>query len=233
MAITFQYQRKKSLLYRLPPGAKLAALFAAVLVIMMLPVQALAFFAAAAVLLPLLSGWTADEFAADARPALFYTLPLYTAGLVNALLSLPALPAFDIRLFLPDITTLRSAFRHLSVSLFAALVFRSTTSIEIKETLCGVELKLRALIKKHARGLRLDAAEAPLATALALTLSFISETAARWNSLKRAWRARGGRGGFQKMRVLLFSLLTLSFYAAAQKAKALSARGILPSLPSE
>jgi energy-coupling factor transporter transmembrane protein EcfT len=235
MALTFQYRRRTGILYRLPAGAKLAALFSAVLVIMTLPVQALAVSAAAAVLLPFLAGWTADEFCVDARPALFYALPVYTAGLVNALLAPPAAAAFDMRVFLPDINTLRSVFRHVSVSLFAALVFRTTTSIEVKETLCGVELKLRALVKKRFRGLRIDAAEAPLATALALTLSFIPETAARWNNLTRAWRARGGRGGrggIQKMRVLLFSLITLSFYAAAQKAKALSARGILPTLPA-
>ena len=228
MAVTFQYQRRLGHLHRLPAGAKLAALFAAVLVIMTLPVQALAGCAAAASLALIAAGWTAEEFLADTRPALFHALPVYIAGVIGALLALPGISALSFRILLPDITTLRSICRNVSVSLFAALVFRTTTSIEVKETLCALELRIRAALKKRLPALRIDAAQTPLATALALTLCFIPETAERWNSLSRSWRARGGRGGLQKMRVLLFSLLTLSLYAASQKAKALSARGILP-----
>jgi energy-coupling factor transporter transmembrane protein EcfT len=66
--------------------------------------------------------------------------------------------------------------------------------------------------------------EAKFGTSLALTVSFIPELFGLWERLNRAYKARNGKGGVKKIRVLLIALFSLSFSYAEKKAKALAAR---------
>jgi energy-coupling factor transporter transmembrane protein EcfT len=105
----------------------------------------------------------------------------------------------------------------------SALLFRTTTSIEIKETLCAIETGIRAVLRKLPFGQRI-APDVKLGKQAALMISFIPALFELWEKLNRAYRARGGKGGFTKYRILLIALIALSFHHAAEKAKAFAAR---------
>jgi energy-coupling factor transporter transmembrane protein EcfT len=105
----------------------------------------------------------------------------------------------------------------------SALFFRTTTSIEIKEAIRGLETNIRGAIRTLPFGKRVSP-RAKFGASLALTISFIPELFGLWEGLNRAYRARGGRGGLKKARVLLIALFSLSFSRADKKARALAAR---------
>jgi energy-coupling factor transporter transmembrane protein EcfT len=59
---------------------------------------------------------------------------------------------------------------------------------------------------------------------IALFLCFIPEIFENWALVNLAWKARGGKKGFAKIKSLVFILISLSMEKAAAKAKALEAR---------
>jgi len=59
---------------------------------------------------------------------------------------------------------------------------------------------------------------------ISLFINFIPEIFKIWTSINLAWKSRGGKNGFGKIKTLVFVLISLSFEKAAIKAKALSAR---------
>ncbi len=87
-----------------------------------------------------------------------------------------------------------------------------------------VEIKIRSLLGKIPF-IKISP-HAEFGLMLALSFNFIPHIVELWDSLERSYTARGGKKGFRKIRILLFPLLSLSFYAASEKAKALAARGL-------
>jgi biotin transport system permease protein len=82
----------------------------------------------------------------------------------------------------------------------SALIFRTTSALEIREV---VRFEI-----------------------VSLFLCFIPEIFNIWASVNLAWKARGGRNGPAKIKTVSFVLISLSFEKAALKAKALEARSI-------
>ncbi|WP_461247202.1 hypothetical protein [Treponema sp. R6D11] len=103
-----------------------------------------------------------------------------------------------LTLLIPDLEYLRITLRLVLIVQISALLFRTTSSLEIREV-------VRSEI-------------------ISLFLSFIPEIFKIWTSINLAWKARGGKEGLGKIKTLMFILISLSFEKAALKAKALEAR---------
>jgi biotin transport system permease protein len=86
----------------------------------------------------------------------------------------------------------------------SSLLFRTTTLVALKSAIARIC--------------------PPLAVPLALFLGFIPALFELWGRLDLSWRARGGKRGIKKLFVLLPALLSLAFFHADIKSRALAAR---------
>jgi biotin transport system permease protein/energy-coupling factor transport system permease protein len=233
-ALIFQYRRGRGVLYRVPALPKLALVLSFAVILMFLPFYAVSGGILAAAVFAGICGFSPREQFADIKPVLFYTAFLY---LINIFSHLPAL-SFAVSgelpelrrvlaaVFYPDLEYRLYILRLLLVMQLSALFFRSTTSTEIKGAIRALETNIRRAIKKLPFAKNISTG-AKFGASLALTISFIPELFGLWERLNRAYRARGGRGGLKKFRVLLIALFSLSFNCAEKKARALSARNII------
>jgi energy-coupling factor transporter transmembrane protein EcfT len=108
----------------------------------------------------------------------------------------------------------------------SALLFRTTTSIETKEAISALETGIRAAVKRLPFANSIST-RPKFGTVIALTINFIPALFEIWDKLNRAYKARGGRRGMKKVRVLLVALFALSFHYAEKKARALAARELV------
>jgi biotin transport system permease protein len=125
---------------------------------------------------------------------------MYALSVFSNCLDNPGLIPSDkfFTLLIPRGEYMRISLRLVLVVQISALLFRTTSPLEIRNV---VRLEL-----------------------VSLFLCFIPEIFKIWTSVNLAWKARGGREGLVKIRPLVFILISISFEKAAQKSKALSAR---------
>jgi energy-coupling factor transporter transmembrane protein EcfT len=236
-ALVFQYRQGKSILHRIPALPKLVLVLSFAVILMFLPFYALCGGIPAALILAFICGFTPREQLADIKPVLFYTAFLYLINIFSHLSALsftvpaegnpgPELRRALAAIFYPDLEYRLYILRLLLVMQLSALFFRTTTSTEIKGAIRGLETNIRRGIKKLPFTKNVSP-RAKFGLSLALTLSFIPELFGLWERLNRAYKARGGRGGLKKARILLIALFSLSFSYAEKKARALSARNIV------
>ncbi|MCL2276335.1 MAG: hypothetical protein FWC21_00410 [Treponema sp.] len=148
----------------------------------------------------------------DFKPAAFYVIILFAfSSLSNAIdyitlapshssteTPIPVLILALSSIFVPDQDYIRLALRLILIIQISALVFRTTSSLEIKYAA------------------RLDI--------LTLFIGFIPDIFKIWSNINTAWKARNGKNNFWKIMNLAFILITICFENAAVKAKALEAR---------
>jgi biotin transport system permease protein/energy-coupling factor transport system permease protein len=233
----FRYKKGSSLCHRLPAPVKFVLMLCAALVVMFLPLYAVCAGIVLMAAFAFACGFTPKEQAADMKPALYYAAFLFmlsaAASLFSALnANLARDPANIAGMAVPAAKAgaeyVLYAARLALVMQLSALFFRTTTSIEIKKTLCAVEILVRSFIRRCPLAKNISP-DARWGKSAALMISFIPTLFELWEKLNRAYRARGGRGGLKKYRVLLVALIALSFHHASQKAQALAARE--PSAP--
>jgi biotin transport system permease protein/energy-coupling factor transport system permease protein len=220
----FRYKAAKGILQRLPAGLKLLLFLPLSAFCFSLPLPFLAAAIAALVILAFLCGFSPGEQFCDLKPAAFYALLMYVLSVFSALLeNCEAMPLVSLALLMPKRDFLLSALRLVVIVQLSALLFRSTSSLEIREALAGLECRIRGglsripLLKKI--NLKPRAAQS-----IALFAGFIPEIFATWAQIDLAWAARGGKRGIRKIRTLVFVLISLSFEKASRKTKALAAR---------
>jgi energy-coupling factor transporter transmembrane protein EcfT len=191
---------------------------------MSLPVPALAAGIACAALAALVFGFSPREQITDLQPAAFYGLFLYALSVFSVLLEADrhpeAIAVFTLKKhFLP-------AFLRLALVVqLSALIFRSTTSLEIRGAVSAIEASIRKGLSRIPFVGQLVPRKPRFAEGLALFAAFIPELFQTWTQIDLAWRARNGKPGLKKIKTLIFALITLSFSKASEKAKALTARG--------
>jgi biotin transport system permease protein/energy-coupling factor transport system permease protein len=227
-SVIFRYKKGKGLLYKTPAIIKIFFLLCASIGAMYLNFNFLLIAIIFFVFFAILCGISIKDLIADTKPAFYYASSLYAFNiLVNALsatnnnLDTTELVFFVLK---PDASYILLALRLLLIIQISALIFRTTSSIEIKDALCIIETKTRLFLKKYL--VKNISLKTKLSTSLALTLSFIPEIFEQWSRIDRACRARKVKNNFRKFKILFTALLSISFDKAARKAKALAAREI-------
>jgi biotin transport system permease protein/energy-coupling factor transport system permease protein len=229
----FRYKKGRSVCHRLPAPVKFVLMLCATLAVMALPLQAVCAGIALMAAFAFVCGFTPKELAADMKPALYYAGFLFMLNAAANLYALSVPAAGSARdsaniariaeIVLPAAEYILYAARLALVMQLSGLFFRTTTSIEIKKTLCVAEIRIRSLVRTCPLAKNLSP-DARWGKSAALMISFIPALFELWEKLNRAYRARGGRGGLKKYRILLVALIALSFHHASQKAQALAAR---------
>jgi energy-coupling factor transporter transmembrane protein EcfT len=196
----FRYKTQKGPLHKLPALLKLILLLPLSVFCMSLPVNWLAAGIGAAVLLAFICRFTITEQLTDFKPALLYAALMYLLSVFSNLFD-----NWGISALIPNPDYLRIALRLVLIIQISALLFRSTSSMQIRESLSAVMPRR-------------------LAENISLFLGFIPQIFETWTLINMAWKARGGRQGFSQIKTLVFILISLSMEKAALKAKALAAR---------
>ena len=205
----FAYKTIKGPLHRLPALAKLISLVPLSLLCMSLPLPALGAGIALLALAALVLKFSPREQFTDLRPVLFYGLLMYALSVFSQLaeITLPVpLRELFMNVLIPQNKFVHMFLRLLIIVQLSALLFRTTSMLEIRDCLS------------------ISAFTTRFSGSFALFAGFIPEIFQAWTQIDRAWQARGGRNGFTKIRALVFILITLSFEKAARKAVAMAAR---------
>ena len=208
----FKYKINKGPLHKVPAIIKLTLLLPISIICMSLPPLWLGVGIGAAIVIAFICRFTIIEQLTDLKPALYYGILMYALSIfsntfdnweeLTTLLPTTHYPLPTI--ILPNKDFLQIALRLILIIQLSALLFRTTTSMEIRESLCRVN-----------KG---------LGNAISLFLSFIPQIFENWSIINKAWKARGGKNGIIKIKTTVFILISLSMEKAAMKAKALQSR---------
>jgi len=224
----FKYKTIKGPLHKLPAMLKLFFLLPLSGFCMSLSQPLLGAGILTAVITASLCGFTLREQLTDLKPAVFYAAIMYGLSVFSNLLeNFNFMPIRELAaaVLIPRSDFIRTALSLALVVQLSALLFRTTSSVEIREGLNAIERFIRKCFTRLPLFGKRISLQTHFAENITLFLSFIPEIFASWSSINLAWRARGGRHGFAWIKTLCFVLISISFEKAALKAKALEVRG--------
>jgi biotin transport system permease protein/energy-coupling factor transport system permease protein len=230
MALTqnsiFKYKTVKGPLHKLPALLKLILIWPISIFCMTLHPFWLGIGIATASITAFFCRFTLREQLTDIKPAFFYAFLMYTLSLFSSIMEihklLPELSYLTALIPKPDF--IRIALRLVLIMQLSSLLFRSTTSGEIRDGLHTMEQVIRRFLSRVLFFQKKIAPNGHFAENISLFLCFIPEIFETWSVINLAWKARGGKGGLEKIRTTVFVLISLSMERAAVKAKALAAR---------
>ena len=223
----FSYKQGSSFLHRCPAWIKILVIPIISLLFFYLPPSFAVCLIALQTLVSFVLGFTAREQLIDLRPVIYYSIFLLLVKLFGSI----AVAVSDGVFFWQEISQLFTFFCDffkseketgiLIMKLFcvmqsAAIVFKTSTSLQIREGLETIELKIRRLFHLPAK--------ANIADALAVFICFIPQVSKNWQQAKLAWRARGGKSGLKMLIVLLPVFFSVGMKQAYNSARAISVR---------
>lgn len=197
------YQKRNSLIHRTPALLKLLALLgiAVALYLTGLEIHGI-LFAVSLVAVPI-SGISFKDFLHDLKPVTFYGLFIAVVEVVGAMLyGGNLLESFGDGMWKTNSSVLLVSRLVVAMS-YTSLFFRTTSNLEIRQSLERVEL---AVSFGHSR--------LSFSRAFALFLNFLPQLFSIWANLDKAWKARCGKRGIRKILVLLPVFITLSMKKA-------------------
>jgi len=211
----FNYKTNIGPLHKIPAVFKLLfLLFISVFCITLSSVW-LAALIIAFIIIAFTGGITLSEQLTDFKPVFLYAVFMFilsifsnitdfisnSSNIENNQSSLFIVLCSLLTVLFPRPELLQIILRLVVIVQLSALVFRTTSSLEIREVI------------------RLDI--------FTLFICFIPEIFRIWSSVNLSWKARGGKHGLVKIKTLIFVLISLSFEKAAVKSKALESRKVL------
>ena len=198
----FKYKTIKGPLHKVPALIKLLLLLPFSIFCMSLAPIWLGAGIVFCVIASFIFGLSLQDQLTDLKPAFYYALLMYILSVFsNFTDSFRTITANEFyAVLIPRYEYLRITLRLALVVQISALVFRTTSPLEIRE---AVRLEI-----------------------ISLFLCFIPEIFMIWASVNLAWKARGGKDGIYKIKTVVFVLISLCFEKAALKAKALEARSV-------
>lgn len=220
----FKYKTVKCSLHKLPAIAKLFLFLPLCIFCLSLTPLYLTAGIITAFIFAALCRFSLHEQITDLKPALYYAVLMYALSVFSAffenwkLFTSHEITSFA---FLPNNDYLRITLRLVLIIQLSAFVFRTTSSLEIREALRSMEKRILSILPFIGERL---ATQSRFVESVSLFLCFIPEIFTNWSSINLAWKARGGRQGIRKIKTTVFILISVSMEKAALKAKALEAR---------
>ncbi len=166
--------------------------------------------------------FTLREQLTDLTPVLWYGFFLYLIDLISATyvnypeLGFPAgfLEAF--RKCIHDEKTFATIVKFFACNQSAALMFKTSTSLELREGIEKIECAVRRVLPCSKK--------AGFALVVSMFINFIPAVFKIWNQLKRAWFARGGKSGIKMFLSLIPVLFSIGLKYAYDTTKAVLVR---------
>ena len=229
----FSYKQGSSFLHRCPTWVKILLIPVISVGIFYLPPYFAAVLIALQTLVSFLLHFTPREQVRDLKAVLYYAGFLIFVKIIGNLLaaiSMGSLASFEVSVFpqvLLDFLVSEKETWLLLLKLFcviqiASLIFKTSTSLQIREGLEVMELAVRRWL--HLRPLVDGRPNAPVAQAVSLFICFIPQVSKNWQQAERAWKARGGKKSLRMFAVLLPVFFSVGMKQAYNAARAISIR---------
>ena len=202
----FRYKAGNSALHRLPTWIKILIVPALNLIFFFLPVPVIA----GCIFLQCVAARALE----DMRLLLYYAVLLYCTQFLTLSFSAGALSGFKAALTNP--TTLIMLGKLFCIIQSASLMFKTSTSLEIREGIGTIESVVRRYLpcsKKNS-----------FTNTLSLFVCFIPMVHTIWEQTKRAWIARHGKQSIKMYATLIPVLFSVGMKKAYNSAKAILAR---------
>ena len=229
----FSYKQGSSFLHHCPAWEKILLLPLISLSIFYLPPYFAIAFIALQTLVSFLLRFTVREQVRDLKAVFYYAVFLIFVKIIGnlaAVISAGSQEAFELAAFPQTILTFLISEKEtwlLLLKLFciiqtASLIFKTSTSLQIREGLEVMELAVRRTL--HLKPLVEGRPNAPVAQAISLFICFIPQVSKNWQQAERAWKARGGRKSLRMFVVLLPVFFSVGMKQAYNTARAISIR---------
>ncbi len=229
----FSYKQGSSFLHRCPTWVKILLIPIISVGIFYLPPYFAAVLIALQTLVSFLLHFTLREQVRDLKAVFYYAVFLIFVKIIGNLLaaiSMGSLASFEVSVFpqvLLDFLVSEKETWLLLLKLFcviqtASLIFKTSTSLQIREGLEVMELAVRRLL--HLKPLIDGRPNAPVAQAVSLFICFIPQVSKNWQQAERAWKARGGKKSLRMFAVLLPVFFSVGMKQAYNTARAISVR---------
>lgn len=217
----FSFQSTSSPLTKLPAGIKLLALFFAIASLFSINLTVALVLCPLLILFSAIMGFSLASQLKDFLPILAYLILYYLMAVtINAIQA----GSLSSQSLIPSRKIILSILRLLLSVQLASLLYKSTTTTQIKFSLQKAESFLRRLLHSIPFiGNKIDT-RASTTFSLTLVISFIPSIMSLWNQLEVSWRARGGKPGLSMVRTLLPQLLVLAFQDAEDSWQAIASR---------
>ncbi len=197
------YQKRNSLIHRTPALLKLLALLGIAVALYLTGLEIHGILFAVSLVAVLISSISFKDFLHDLKPVTFYGLFIAVVEVVGAMLYGGNLwESFGDGMWKTNSSVLLVSRLVVAMS-YTSLFFRTTSNLEIRQSLERVEL---AVSFGHSR--------LSFSRAFALFLNFLPQLFSIWANLDKAWKARCGKRGIRKILVLLPVFITLSMKKA-------------------
>ena len=233
METAFSYKQGSSFLHCCPAWVKILILPLISLSIFYLPPYFALVLIALQTLVSFLLRFTVREQTRDLKAVFYYAVLLIFVKIIGnlaAAISAGSLAAFELIAFPRSVLTFLISEKEtwlLLLKLFciiqtASLIFKTSTSLQIREGLEVMELAVRRTL--HLKPLVDGRPNAPVAQAVSLFICFIPQVSKNWQQAERAWKARGGRKTLRMFVVLLPVFFSVGMKQAYNSACAISIR---------
>lgn len=197
------YQKRNSLIHRTPALLKLLALLGIAVALYLTGLEIHGILFAVSLVAVLISSISFKDFLHDLKPVTFYGLFIAVVEVVGAMLyGGNLLESFGDGMWKTNSSVLLVSRLIVAMS-YTSLFFRTTSNLEIRQSLERVELTVSF---GHSR--------LSFSRAFALFLNFLPQLFAIWANLDKAWKARCGKRSIRKILVLLPVFITLSMKKA-------------------
>ncbi len=229
----FSYKQGNSFLHRCPAWVKIILIPVVSVGIFYLPPYFAVALIALQTLVSFLLHFMLREQVRDLKAVFYYAVFLIFVKIIGNLLaaiSMGSLASFEVSVFpqvLLEFLVSEKETWLLLLKLFcviqtASLIFKTSTSLQIREGLEVMELAVRRLL--HLKPLVDGRPNAPVAQAVSLFICFIPQVSKNWQQAERAWKARGGKKSLRMFAVLLPVFFSVGMKQAYNTARAISVR---------
>ena len=235
----FSYKSGSSFMHRCPAWIKILLIPMVSIAVFNLPFYCVIGLCIAQIILASVLRFTIREQLRDLKAVLYYAVFLIFAKVVGGVgagvaagkiseIKISDIPQLTAAFFLSEAATWGLLLRLLCVMQTASLIFKTSTSLQIREGLESLELAVRRAFGKLFRPRRAESTprHAPVAQAVSLFICFIPQVSKNWHQSERAWKARGGRKSLKMFVVLLPVFFSVGMKQAYNTAKAISARQV-------
>ena len=223
----FSYKQGSSFLHRCPAWIKILFLPVVSIAVFKLPFYFAAGICGAQIILASVLRFTFREQIRDLKAVLYYAVFLIFAKAIGSVgagvaagsisdIRFSDIPQIVAAFFISEAETWGLLLRLLCVMQTASLIFKTSTSLQIREGLECMELAVRKLFHAEPR--------APVAQAVSLFICFIPQVSKNWQHAERAWMARGGKKSLRMFIVLLPVFFSVGMKQAYNSARAISIR---------
>lgn len=233
METAFSYKQGSSSLHRCPAWVKILLLPLISLSIFYLPLYFSLILIALQTLVSFLLRFTVREQARDLKAVFYYAVFLIFVKIIGSLaaaISVGTFFSFEFSTFpqtllsflISEKETWLLLLKLFSIMQTTSLIFKTSTSLQIREGLEVMELAVRRSL--HLRPLVNGRPNTPVAQTVSLFICFIPQVSKNWQQAERAWKARGGRKSLRMFIVLLPVFFSVGMKQAYNSARAISAR---------